>query len=327
MRVSPIALTVFLFAGSTFASENAVLPSGVTGNFDTHSSAHYVIYDETRTGWAPEAADVLECALEQFYDVWAAQSLALAAPRQPLVWLHFTERKSFDAYAEAVDRVDLSWAEGYYSAKTHRVAVFSRRGAARTDPSTSGSLEGIHASSDTHALGVAAADDLPRLTHEAAHQLAFESGLFARGVMYPLWLSEGLALHFEADEAGRVGVGASHTARLARLAAAAREGRLVPLSRFLTLTSLPTEDPAAVDAIYDQAWGVFAMLLDERPEALRDYLQLLARQRSGRRSEAARRAEIDATFGDLAALDAAWARFLLEPEDGRTSEPALHVCR
>ena len=319
-------MTVFLFAGSSFASENAVLPSGVIGKFDTHSSAHYLIYDETRSGWAPDAAQVLECALDQFYEVWRDQSMALAAPRQPLVWLHFTERQSFDDYAQTVDRADLSWAEGYYSAKTHRVAVFSRRGAAHPDPSSPGDLEGIHATSGTHAVAVSPSDDLPRLTHEAAHQLAFESGLFQRGVTYPLWLSEGLALHFEADDEGRVGAGASHAARRARLAEAARQGRLVPLSRFLTLTTLPTEDPAAVDAIYDQAWGVFALLLEERPAALREYLQLLAQQQAGRRSESARRAEVDKTFGDVAALDAAWVRFVLEPERVGGGQSGTHVC-
>ncbi len=35
------------------------------------------------------------------------------------------------------------------------------------------------------------------LTHEMTHQLAYNSGLQKRGVMYPLWVSEGLATFFE----------------------------------------------------------------------------------------------------------------------------------
>jgi hypothetical protein len=261
-----------------------------------------------------------------FYDVWTARGFALDAPESPLVWLRFADRASFDHYARTVDRIDLSWAEGYYSARTHRVAVFAR--GSRPSPRdirTPVELEtsGIHPAKDAGG-GRDAHDptgDLRRLSHEAAHQLAFAGGLLERGVMYPVWVSEGLAMHFEADERGRLATTSAESGRRARLMRAARSGHLLPLSRFLALTKIPSGDRRATERVYDQAWGVFAMLLEERPRALDAYLTALERARPGRRSEAEMRAEIEAAFGDLRALDAAWMRFVLDAP--ATGEPTV----
>jgi hypothetical protein len=298
------------------AADLSDLPADLAGaDFRPYDSGHYRIYDQGPTDWAPAAARLLECVRGHFYEIWSENGFPLEVSEQPLVWLHFADRGSFDHYARTVDRIDLSWAEGYYSARTHRVAVFSRE---ETGPepiwvdSSPAPTSDVHPHSGTGAESASPADDLRRLTHEAAHQLAFSGGLLKRGVMYPVWVSEGLAMHFEADEAGRIGAGSDDTGRRTSLVRAARAGSLMPLSRFLVLTRIPSDDKRSTERVYDQAWGMFAMLLSERPESLRAYLRTMALAGPGRRSEETLRSEAEAAFGDLDALDAEWQRFLLD---------------
>ena len=78
-------------------------------------------------------------------------------------------------------------------------------------------------------------------------QLAFNTGVQTRGVMYPLWVSEGLATNLEADGAGGLGLGRDNPGRRERLLRARAEGRLVPIADFLTLTRVPPHDGAAHD--------------------------------------------------------------------------------
>jgi hypothetical protein len=307
----------------------STLPAEIRDGFDAHASARYLIYDETGGGWGAAAAGLLECVHDHFDEIWSAKGFVLRESDQPLVWVHFAGREGFDRYALAADEIDLSWAEGYYSARTHRVAVFSRqerqqapepRLQAAHDPAGSG----VHASS-VPAGSVLPRDDLARLTHEAAHQLAFSSGLLERGVMYPVWVSEGLALHFEADETGRLGTGSGQLLRRTRLAEAARKGQLLPLVRFLSLTRIPSDDPVATERVYDQAWGVFALLLEEHPASLQRYLQSLAQKPPGRRSQQTLSNEVWEAF-DLAPLESAWQRFLSEAAAPPAAPPATRLC-
>lgn len=74
-----------------------------------------------------------------------------------------------------------------------------------------------------------------RISHEMAHQLAFDCGLQTRGVMYPVWIGEGLATNFESpdDTALFLGPNPSRQDRLARLV---REGSLLPLTHLAVVT-------------------------------------------------------------------------------------------
>src|SRR5262249_36134949 len=112
--------------------------------------------------------------------------------------------------------------------------------------------------------------------HETAHQLSFNCGLLNRNGDMPVWLCEGLACYCEAtDKGGWQGIGEPNPARLNTLASVlGHNGTLIPLR------SLVVEDDwrQRTDTVllgYSQSWGLFRMLMQERPAALRNYLALI----------------------------------------------------
>jgi hypothetical protein len=123
--------------------------------------------------------------------------------------------------------------------------------------------------------------DASKTTHEAVHQLAFNSGVQKPGVMYPFWLSEGLACNFETADASKpFGPYMDNAGRRQRLLEAHGAGRLMGLESFVSLTRLPS-DPGAVADLYSEGFGLFQFLFRKRHEQMRRYLVKLATGRWG----------------------------------------------
>jgi hypothetical protein len=201
--------------------------------------------------------------------------------------------------------MDLSWLDGYYSTLTNRVAIVQRDpGGRRLEeavPSRAGSsgvAVAAHRSAQEGVLAMAAGQpfDVTRLTHEVAHQLSFNSGIQKQGVMYPLWISEGLATNFEFDGTGSTGLAHGNAARCKGLLETYAAGELVPLRQFVVQTTV-SPDLRAGRRTYAQAWGFFQFILAEHPAALRTYLQRMAEDHLSHPDAAAMLAEFTAAFG------------------------------
>ena len=140
--------------------------------------------------------------------------------------------------------------------------------------------------------------------HEAAHQLAFNTGLQKQKVMYPIWVSEGLASNFEncipADD--------EHI-RQKRLLTMYRENRLIPLNEFILLTRMP-EDSAQRKDIYAQACVFFKFLSEEHTDSFKNYMADLYDVRTGWRSRAALHTEFISAFGPIKEMDKSWNAYL-----------------
>ncbi len=152
--------------------------------------------------------------------------------------------------------------------------------------------------------------DVTRLTHELAHQLAFNSGIQKRGVMYPIWVSEGLATNFECGGLMTGSALPSNTARGSSLATAYAAGELVPLRQFIVQTRVPA-DVQASRSHYAQAWAFFRFLLTEYPESLREYLYREANQPAGRRDANVMLSRFTDAFGTPESLEQAWNAFVV----------------
>jgi hypothetical protein len=152
--------------------------------------------------------------------------------------------------------------------------------------------------------------DVTRLTHEVAHQLSFNSGIQKRGVMYPLWISEGLATNFEFDGTGSAGPAHGNTARCNGLLEAYAAGELVPLRQFVVQTTV-SPDLHVGRRTYAQAWGFFQFILAEHPESLRVYLQRVAKNHPAHQDAATMLAEFAEVFGSPDVLEEAWKAFLV----------------
>jgi hypothetical protein len=310
--------------------QNAVFLSGepaermtpnplLDASFQSTTTEHFVLFHEPGAGYVAGACQTLEYAYTYFYDVFSQAGLDLSRSEDRLVWICFPRKSSFSTYALQVEGMDLSWLDGYYSTLTNRVAIV------QTDQRTRRREEGVplsgsglrtvvaaHKSPREGVLAMAAAGpqfDVTRLTHELAHQLSFNSGIQKRGVMYPLWVSEGLATNFEFDGTGSAGSEDGNMARCNGLLETYAAGALVPLRQFVVQTTV-SPDLHAGRRTYAQAWGFFRFILAEHPASLRFYLQRVAKGRLDHRDAATLLAEFTEAFGSPEMLEESWQAFV-----------------
>ena len=288
--------------------------------FDLHESDNFVMLHDTTSHRAAARVALLEHTYDRFFEAFKTFD-GLRPVHRPLVCVVFAKRHDFVTYARRVDWLDMSWSGGYYSARTNRMALYDARRAGnepenQTQPQSDGQKKAADDGqrptvllSSTDEAGASASPPLNvgAITHEAAHQLAFNSGLQRGGVMYPLWLSEGLACAFETNHAGQpFGIERINRTRLFELRRAMRGDGLIPLRRFITMTRPPTDDAQKLNAVYAQAWALFRFLFEHDREALSDYMRDLARERRGHRTRIELRREFTRAFGAIDELARKW---------------------
>ena len=254
------------------SADEISLAAELGSSYQVHLSENFAFVFDRNEDFIRAGTDLLERTRNDFYDLYREAGFQLHKSNQRNVWICFSTRNDFQRYAERTDRSPLSWLSEYYSARTNRVTIVRQN--IRSAPPANIQLAGAHdaqvlgkdASATTNAAAQLAViepvsrfnlhpSDVTRLTHESAHQFSFNSGLLTRGVMYPLWVAEGLATHFEADDTGLTGRGSLHTSRRERLASAHRRGTLQPLSEFISVVKPPQGGDAVGDA-YAQSWGL-----------------------------------------------------------------------
>jgi hypothetical protein len=301
-----------------FSADLALLRSLAGSSFEATSTEHFTIIHEVGADGIADTGRALEAARLHFYDVFAKAGFELARPQERFVWICFPQQGGFNRYAEHIEGMDLSWLDGYYSTRTNRVAVVqpSPRMVALEQKiaSRAGNRRIVLAAGKQQDEGVLAISseqhlDITRLTHELAHQLAFNSGLQTRGVMYPVWVSEGLATNFESSDTTSAGLALPNLARGKCLATAFAEGELIPLREFVVQTRVPSGAQESRQH-YAQAWGLFRFLLTERPRQLQAYLHRTANLRVGRRDSGVLLREFTAAFGTPDVLEPAWMGFV-----------------
>lgn len=274
----------------------------------------FILLHDTGADSARVASKLLKRTHRAFYDAMTEAGFELAQPRRPLICLLFEDKQAFVQYGKAADRRDMSWSGGYYSTRTNHVALY-QQGARRIPGAeertrrtkTEGEMRQPDAlGSDPSPVSVS----LSRATHETAHQLAFNSGLQKRGILYPFWVSEGVATTFELTDEQRLGPGRHNKPRRRALVQAREDGRLLPLAAFVGKNRIETGDPEHVRRRYAQAWGLFQFLLEEHRDELVEYMARLRNASPGWRSEAALKADFVAAFGPIEELEAAWRHWV-----------------
>jgi hypothetical protein len=146
--------------------------------------------------------------------------------------------------------------------------------------------------------------------HETAHHLSFNCGLLNRDGFVPLWLAEGLACYCEATSNGVwQGLGEVNPQRIASLAGPLRgQGKLLSLVELVD-KDLWLRDSKTLLPGYAQSWALFRLLMEERPKALRTYLDLLY----PRRGPEQRVSDFRRAFGaDLEPLEQRYRQYIQE---------------
>jgi hypothetical protein len=305
------AATATLPASKPQASDAAgcvTLLEGCGVKATSQSSPHFVIVTGDDLESVAGAAGTLEAVYDGFFRNLSADGFTPKQIEKPLTWVIFADGEEMDEYAEAVDHADTTRLDGYYSPRTNRVAIVR----AACDQSRDWEETAV-TTEHAEVLGAAAGDGsqghFRRVSHEAAHQLSFNCGMLTRGVMYPLWVSEGVSTNFECDSADSIKFCGPNKPRAERLASLAKGGRLMSLDRLVRLVQVPACTAAGQDDYYAQAWGLFNFLYNRHRPELKTYLGYMGRQRLGYRDGESLAAEFQRAFGGMAALEADWQAF------------------
>jgi hypothetical protein len=245
------------------------LPAG----FRVHETAHYLICYNTSREYAQWCGALFERLYRAFFNFWQRQGFDVNEP-DVLVALVFRDHDSYATYG----RPELGDASqsiiGYYSLATNRITTYDLTGIEQLRQ------PGDRIGSTKHINQIlarpAAARTVATVIHEATHQLAFNSGLQHRFADNPLWLSEGLAIYFEAPDLS--------SSRGWRKIGALHETRLQTLRDYLSsrppdsLVTLITSDQRFRDTqqaevAYAEAWALCYYLMRQRSAPFAAYLR------------------------------------------------------
>ena len=253
------------------AREAGIAPWRVKG------TGQYVVAGDAPDAFRARAADICEGLATDFLDHFSRRKFAVTRPVEKLVVIALSGPAAFSAFMglkqdEAVG--------GVYDLTTNRLVIFDNRARDAAGPNV--------ARANTVAL-----------THEATHQLAFNTGLLNREADVPLAISEGLATYGEVrrPDGKAVKFGDTNVERLKVLAAGAP---WFPTARLLVEDAL-FDDAETDQAAYAQSWLLVHLLMSApRVASFRDYLKTIAARKDG----ASRLADATAHLGEMARLDA-----------------------
>ena len=191
---------------------------------------------------------------QRFRNYFSSRGFSLDRPDFPMVAVVLRTRKEFDKFLRVYHRYD-PMILGYYSQKSNRIITY--------DPSNGRSQKRDWAFQST-------------LIHEAAHQTAFNVGIHNRFGNEPSWVSEGLALLFEAN-----GVNNSmyyskqkdriNKDRLRMLKLYYQQGRVSgKLGSMIKNDDLFKSDPSLA---YAYSWGLTFYLTEKYPKQYFEFLK------------------------------------------------------
>jgi hypothetical protein len=298
LREVPLAkVTGFGVAEKTFMPYEAAelrdrLKRIVGRGAEVAATPHYVVAG--RPAAAKAVAEALEDVYEGYRWYGSTHRLPVTDPEFPLVALVMPDRESFDAYCAAEGMPPSGSLQGYYRPTTNRFVCYEGGG-----PVAGPDLGGLK--------------DV--LVHESLHQLAFNTGLHARGGEVPKWVAEGFATALEPEAARRpLGSGGrpldrANPERLQTfLATLGRRHRLTPAD------VVASDDPfgAAVLEAYAMSWALTFYLMETKPAAYGRYLRNLSdRSPLTAYPPEERVADFATAFGDdWKQLDAELTRFM-----------------
>lgn len=229
----------------------------------------------------------------RFNHFFESRGLSLSEPEFPMVAVVLKTRGEFDRFLRAYHEYDRKIL-GYYSPRSNRIITYDQSNGRQRDTSWLFNTDTI--------------------VHEASHQTAFNTGLHSRYSPVARWVTEGLAMLFEAPGINNSAYHSRQSdrinrARLIALKQFYRDGRVAKkLREMIQSDRLFRSEP---DLAYALAWGMSFYLSEKMP---REYLGYLANdgQREPFLSYSAKERAADfakAFGGDLQHLEARMQRF------------------
>jgi hypothetical protein len=286
----------------------AQLPAG----FEVYRTAHFVICHNTSRGYAQWCGTLYERLYSGFINYWKHKGLELHEPTLPLVCIIFGDQASYVHFAghELGDGAENIIA--YYSMQTNRVTMFDLTGLASLREA--GDRRGTTAQIEKVLARPQAARMVATVVHEATHQIAFNCGLHTRFADIPLWVSEGIAMYFEAPDLsnskGWKTIGQVNRPRLDKLRAFSLR-RPAGSLQTLVIDDKRLRDPRQALDAYAEAWALNYFLIRQKPKEYAAYIQSLSQKQAlVWDTPEERLAAFTEAFGELKDVDAEFVRYM-----------------
>ena len=322
-------------------SESLQLTQKAAPQLNRTESSHYVLLSDAPLDDAQAVTTLLEVTYKAFISNCEILGLVPEPLRHKLVAVLFRDKADYAAFAKANDGMTQTWTAGYYSPRVDRLVMFD----AMSNEDVKKAMDQLEANKksiarqakaaganvlDGHGAGGKAAQITRQIenkkdqisseaedrfcgtvTHEAAHQLFFHTKVQSRGVMYPLWLAEGLATNFEAADTGDTNLGflSDNLKRRQAMQEAAQADRLIPLRVLVSKDQHASSGaPQSEDLknFYGQSCIFTNWLARNRAPEFRLYLEAL---KNGAYALPSKREEaFVALFGPVESLERVWLR-------------------
>jgi hypothetical protein len=200
-------------------------------------------------------------------------------PEFPLPVIVFADAESYNEFTKAELKGDARTILAFYSLTTNRISFFDLTGvnALRKPGDQRGSTAQINAM-----LSRPEAETMvSNVIHEATHQIAFNTGLHQRFADIPHWVSEGIAVYFEAPDLKGNGWRTIGTVNQPRLRQFREFASRRPTNSFETLMMDNKRFVTPKDALdaYSEAWVLNHYLMKRKPKEYVTYLQKLSEKR------------------------------------------------
>lgn len=232
----------------------------------------------------------------RFRAYFQSRGLSVKDPEFPMVAVVLRTRNEFDRMLGAYHEYDRQIL-GYYNPRSNRIITYNQG-------------NGKSSSKDWFF-------NSKTIIHEATHQTAFNTGIHSRYAPVPRWISEGLAMYFEAK-----GVNNSmyyskqkdriNRSRLIELKAFFKRGKVKgKVAQLVVSDQLFRSDP---NLAYALSWGLTFFLSEKMPDEYHAFLK-----KDGKRSDFQdftardRASDFGAAFGsDISSLEARMKQFITQ---------------
>ncbi len=226
----------------------AEMPPG----FAVYRTSNYLIVHNTDELHAKQVGLLFEQLYRSFFTYWKNQDWELPEPEFPLVALVLADANSFFKVASHEIGDTAKSVIGYYSLASNRMTTFRVPDWER---------------------------NIATIIHEATHQLAYNCGLQKRFADNPIWVSEGLAMFFEAPDrrnrSGWRGIGNVNQKNLQRWRTYLPKRPAESLSTLISDDSRFRSSATAADA-YGEGWALTYFLIKTKKDQYVSYLRTLS---------------------------------------------------
>jgi hypothetical protein len=245
------------------------LPDG----FRMHQTKHYTICYWTDREYAQWVGALYERLFAGFNNYWKNRGFDPQPAKRPLIVLVFANRAQFERFARTDMKAEPTGIIGYYHVLNNWVVMYDLMADGQFGNRDRGLSQAL---SHPNAVPMVAT-----IVHEATHQLMYNNGMQQRLADIPLWVSEGLAVYFEAPDLtskqGWKGIGKINILRFHR---AKQYLNQRPADSLATLIRDDKRFRAGADTLdaYAEAWALNYFLLKKYAKPYQAYLQELSKK-------------------------------------------------